>query len=178
MRYILLVLGLTLSLISSEYTTQLNKLTKEQQEVLKYTIAQGKQNNLGYLLAAIAWKESNLGLWQTNLSDGKYGSYGIYHNLLEYYINNQKKSNNSWNRSRLAEQLLFDRTEATRYTVELLTYWMSYYKTDYLDHRVIKSYNGGYKIASKQVINYYNDITKRIDALTKKYGSLQELAVK
>lgn len=171
----MLLLLLTVVCYGKTLDRQLQQLTSEQKKVLNYTIEQGKKHNLGYLLAAIAWKESNLGLWPMNLDDGKYGSYSIYHIQLDYYLKREGIKNTSWNRSRHAEVLLLDIDRATEAVISIIELWKRTHKTASVTDKVIKSYNAGYNVKSTAAINYHNDIQKRIDAITRYH---QQLAVK
>lgn len=149
----------------TSYVNQLAKLTPQQINILNYTIKKGKEHKVGYLLAAIAWKESNLGLWRTNLDDGKYGSFSIYHILLEYYLKKNDIQDTSWNRSRTAEKLMDDEDLATVYVIDLLTHWSKVHKTSITSDKVIKSYNAGSNTKTNKAQSYYNDINLRLQAI-------------
>ena len=151
---------------SDKYMKELESLSKDQLAVLYYTINKGKEEGVGYALAAIAWKESGLGKWKMNLDDGKYGSFSLYHINLEYHLSRNKIKNTSWNRSRTAEALMDD-DKATDEVVELLKYWVKYHKvSDASNRKVFASYNGGYK-PNKQANNYADDAVARMNAIEK-----------
>lgn len=165
----------------NKYVNELNNLTADQYAVLQYTLNKSKENKLDTLLAAIAWKESNLGKWKINLSDGQHGSYGIYHILLDFYIKQQNVKDTDWNRSRQAEILLEDEDKATEYVLHLLEHWSKVHKTGKTHASVIKSYNAGSNIKSKKAESYYTDINIRMQAIeihlknkTKKEKSIAE----
>lgn len=181
LRLLLLCLCILLHSMQSKdvdtYYKELNNLTQEQRKILSYTVQQGKSEGVGYVLAAIAWKESKLGTWILNLDDGKYGSFSIYHINLEYYLKKKKISNTSWNRSRQAEILLENTDIATDYVIEMLNYWKKHHKVNKHDHeKVLMSYNGGYA-KSKQAESYGKDVMIRIEALEKYYKSRVTLSL-
>ena len=59
--------------------------TPEQQDALDLAHEYGKEYNLEWTLPAIVWKESFVGPYiiRINPNDGKHGSYGVTHILLE-----------------------------------------------------------------------------------------------
>lgn len=162
---LLFVVNICFGKTLTQYVNQLNRLTPEQKRILDYTYNKGQEYKLGHLLSAIAWQESNFGMWRINLADGKYGSYSIYHIMLEYYIKYYNINNTEWNRSRNAELLFLDNDKATEYVVELLTSYSKHHKTNKTHDKVIKSYNAGYNINSDKAKQYYSNINLRLQAL-------------
>ena len=128
-KYILLLL-LPVFLHSVEYDKkylkELEKLTTEQKEVLYLAYSAGAEKGYGLTLAAIAWKESQFGKFMLNITDGKYGSYGPYHVLLDHVLIRHKVTSN-WGKSRLAEKLLYDMEFSSSEALDVLTVsWPSF----------------------------------------------------
>lgn len=155
-----------------KYMKDLENLSPEQRDVLYSTWLIGSKENLGYTLATIAWKESNFGKWMLNLSDGKYGSYGIFHINLEYAI----KRNNiktAWGRDRYADKLLADIEFSSKEALNILKYWQMIHKKEMKGKELLKnifaSYNGGFNYKSPQAIAYSKDASLRIIALQRHF---------
>ena len=147
-----------------KYMKQLETLDYTQQDVLINAYKAGEPYGYGLILAVIAWKESYFGKWPINLSDGKYGSYGVYHIRLDYAMA-RKKITSAWDRSRYAEELLYDFDSSSLEAIALISHWMNYYKKD-KDRvkKVFASYNGGYKL-SAQALSYADDCLLRMEAI-------------
>lgn len=75
MRIVLLTL-LLVSCASAAVANTCN-LTAGQYQVLDFSFYEGRKYDLGYTLAAIAMKESNLGDWVVNLNDPSAGDYHV-----------------------------------------------------------------------------------------------------
>lgn len=170
LKYILPILVLVTSCFGidqeavNKYLNQLNKLTKQQRDILVKTYNYGKEFNLQYILPTLAWKESNFGLWMLNIHDGEYGSYGIYHIRLDYALT-RNKILNKWDSSRYAEKLLYDFNVSSSEAVSLVVYWLDYYKsTEDPIYYMFTSYNGGYRPA-KQAYEYGRDSLNRLEAI-------------
>lgn len=155
-----------------KYLKELNRLTDEQKEVLHKVYEYGQQHNLGLELATIAWKESNFGLWLINLSDGKYGSFGIFHIRLDYALD-RKKLKGDWNASRYAEELLTDFEVSINEAIAIFNMFKNYRKKSSNRLRdTFASYNGGYKL-TKQAIAYGDDSLVRKAALEQYFKNKQ-----
>lgn len=172
-RIIQVFIGLLLSVqilssgsLISGYVNLLDRLTDEQKKVLLDSYTYGSEHDLGLTLAAIAWQESNFGMYMTNLSDGKHGSYGPFHILLDYaMIRHDVK--NKWDQSRLAERLLFDFDFSAEEALSQLKYWQNRFKDNANSHAwAIAAYNAGSSgLKSKKGQNYRADIKIKIQAL-------------
>lgn len=157
-------------LTKSQAIYQLNHLNKHQLYVLNKAYSKGVDYDLGLTLAAIAWEESNFGMYNINLGDGdrfRYkGSYSPYHILL-HSICKRLKIKSNWKASRLAEKLVYDLDYSTNMaTVELL-YWQKYWedKPKPWSH-LVASYNAGYKsYKSKGGVRYLKRIKVKVRAL-------------
>lgn len=152
--------------IINNYYQRLEQLSNEQIKVMIYSYQVGVEYNLGYSLAAIAWKESDFGRYLLNLSDGKYGSFGVYHVLLEYAAA-RNKLKTSWERSRYAEKLMLDMELCAQEAISELLFWNKRYrKQEHSLLRALAAYNaGGKNINSPAGKLYAEDAMLRIKAL-------------
>lgn len=149
------------SKLDKEFKSFSNKEYKTMLQIMSY----GIKDDLGYTLAAIAWKESMFGRWNLNLSDGKKGSYGPFHILLEYSLKRNSITTN-WGESRLAEKHLYDLEFTTNEAISILKDFKS---RDNCNLRcAIASYNAGNNGHLKQSGQIYaNEIFARIAYLKK-----------
>lgn len=131
-------------------------LTGSQYEVLDYSYYVGKPHNLGYTLAAIALKESNLGQWVVNLSDP---SAGDYHVTLNKVIRLKQWENTQFNRNRAASLLIKDRELSSSLALNELLYWQT--RLNSWDNAV-KAYNEGSNWNSVKAEKYLADIETNI----------------
>lgn len=124
---------------------QLNSLNKKQLEVLVKSYIVGDEKKIGLQLAVIAWKESFFGMYPMNIDDGMYGSYGVFHILLEYSMQRNNVVT-SFYKSRLAERLVNDfYFSATEARDILLQFYDHTAGKDGRWARTFASYNGGYR---------------------------------
>lgn len=152
----------------NRYYRQLKRLDKDQLEIMLYSYKVGATHDLGYALAAIAWKESNYGKYLMNIFDGNLGSYGVYHILLETAISRNKIKTN-WDKSRYAEKLVFDIELCADEAISELLYWKSYFKRSATPWKAMfAGYNAGYKgLRSTAGKAYADDAVLRVKALQK-----------
>lgn len=152
----------------NKYLIDLSNLTPSQYDVMTKSYKLGLEIDLGYILTAIAWKESNFGDYMLNLSDGEYGSFGPYHIRLDYSI---KRNNltSKWLRDRHAEKLIYDLEYSAIEALEIINYWRKYFKPklkkDNVDREIFSAYNGGYSYNNKDALSYGNDAIIRVKAL-------------
>lgn len=151
----------------NKYVLDLKNLGQDQLDIVNQIVKYEPEKGLVLELLTIAWKESNFGRWPVNITDGKYGSFGIYHIRLDYALT-RNKITSSWGKSRYVEKLLYDFEVSSAECVSLLIYWDRYYKKskkgeDLLKH-IFASYNGGYKL-SQQALTYGKDALLRYKAL-------------
>ena len=167
MKKIVLVLFMLLSLSYSktvdDYYKELYTLNETEQYNLLFSYAMGYKDDLGLALAAIAWKESYFGKYPMNLADGEYGSFGMYHVVLDYAaIRNGSKSN--WAKSRLAEALVKDKVFAAEEAIGVLKHFLKRKGCNW--KCAIASYNvGNAGLKSKKGVAYSEDISKRVKAI-------------
>jgi hypothetical protein len=143
--------------------TPLDKLNQKQAENLLYIVELGKPYDLGYTLAAIAWKESDLCEHPMNLSDGKFGSFGCFHNLLESVAARHNVKLNGYNASRLAEQLVLNIDYSAVEALAELEFWLTKYKGNW--RKAVASYNAGWNIKAGE--KYMLDIAKKVKQIKK-----------
>lgn len=145
---------------------QLINLDKQQLEILVKSFVYGEKENFAYELTVIAWKESFFGRYPINLEDGKYGSFGPYHVLLEHSMR-RNKTRGTWEKSRLAERLILDVAFSASDALIILKDF--YIRTVKLDNRIYKTlamYNAGVKgYKSNAGIRYAEDGILRIKVL-------------
>ncbi|RDU68823.1 hypothetical protein CQA62_05400 [Helicobacter cholecystus] len=144
----------------------IQKFDKDQLQTIRYAYHYGKNHDLGYTMAAIAWKESCAGLYRINFDDP---SAGIYHAYLPNVIKRHyKKQNTSFRRNMVAERLIRDLEFASQIALEELLYWKKIRKNNW--KAMIKSYNKGFsweknRTRNQMAQNYYEDIAKKIEIL-------------
>ena len=166
------------------YVQELEELDEEQLELMLRVYSLGGEHGLGYTLVTIAWKESDFGKYNINLSDGKYGSYGVFQIRLDYAL----KRNNiktKWKRDRFAEKLLNDLEFSTNEAVKVLNFWINHHKKNTKKGQrllnVFASYNAGYKHGGKKGAQYGKDSIRRFKAVQKyfkKYAIEKQLKSK
>ena len=143
--YLMLAMALNATPVTKAYQ-ELKHLTLHQKRVLFTVYQKAHQFNLGYTMAAIAWQESDFGKYPMNVSDGKDGSYGVFHNLLSSVCSRHPCT--SWGKSRLAERLIFDLDFSFAEALSELKFWQNYWKAKKVPRvwsHMICSYNAGYR---------------------------------
>lgn len=144
---------------------------QSQINTIHYAYHYGKKHDLGYTMAAIAWKESCAGLYRINFDDP---SAGIYHAHLPGVIKRHYKAKNtSFKRNVVAERLIRDMEFASQIALEELLYWKKIRNNDW--KTIIKSYNKGFSWEKSKGRNqlaeaYYQDISQKVKIL-KEYFS-------
>lgn len=159
------------NLYGKTYKEELETLTPQQYAVLMYSLETGKEHNLGYTLAAIAWKESSFGKNKVNQNDGKHGSYGSHQILLTSavgFLRENKIVNvdlkDKASKDILIEYLTKDEEVSMRFALEELKYWHKRHKGNY--KKMIASYNAGNAgINSTAGEKYANDVAYRVKLL-------------
>lgn len=150
-----------------QYYRDLFKLSSQQLKTLYKIWKLANVQGYGYTLSAMAWKESNLGLWKFNLSDGPHGSFGYFHIRLDI-ISNIKEKTSDWDKSRLADKLMSNLEYNVDEAIGLIKMWKKYHKdrkSKNILYSALASYNGGFKYNSKKAKEYASDIYLRMDAL-------------
>lgn len=150
----------------TKYYRNLKRLNDDQLKIMLFSYKVGLEYDLGYALTAIAWKESNFGKYLINISDGKEGSYGVYHILLDTAAS-RNKLRTVWDRSRYAERLIFEIELCADEAITELLFWKKYFKRTSTPWKAMfAGYNAGAKglnsIAGKA---YADDAILRVKAL-------------
>lgn len=164
--FCVLTLCLHLQANTNDPCINIEKFDENQLQTIRYAYHYGKKYNLGYTMAAIAWKESCAGLYRINFDDP---SAGIYHAYLPNVIKRHyKKRNTSFRRNAVAERLIRDPEFASQIALEELLYWKKIRKNNWKE--MIKSYNKGFsweknKTKNKIAEHYYEDISQKVQIL-------------
>lgn len=137
---------------------EISSLHYEQLEVLRFSYQHGQAFDLGYTLAAIAWVESQAGLYPINVTDP---SFGVHHVNLRSAIRRSDMKDTPFNRNRLAGQLLQINTSAD-YALKELLYWQEY-RSSWRD--VVSSYNAGWKMENGRA--YLRKVIDKVNLLTR-----------
>lgn len=119
------------------YTRQLNQLTNYQKYWLSYVYKKCRHYDLQNTCTAIAWEESQFGIYKVITDTGDYGIMGI--NLKWFIIDNGYR-NNRYSRARLATKLTCDNNYNIMYAVAKLEKLKAKYKSW---KAVWAHYNGG-----------------------------------
>ena len=137
-------------------------LSKDDLNLLKIIKAKGAKFGLSYSLMAIAIKESSLGKYLINV-DSK--DFGLYQANIKSVIARHQLKDTSWNRNKLAMQLVSDFDFATQNAIDELNFWHEKHNGNW--KRIWSSYNAGWNYNSKKARKYSNDIYKIIRELKK-----------
>jgi len=119
----------------------LNHLSSQQREVLKAAYDYGEPFDLGYTLAAIAWKESSFGIDLISETD----DYGVFQINLYTYKNRFSDEITDLNATDMQLQIILINDFATNASAAIaeLTFWRSAHSGDYT--KMLESYNGGWR---------------------------------
>ena len=134
----------------------------EQQKLIKKAYNHGLPHDLGYTLAAIAIQESFVGkhIVRLNNKDGKYGSYGVTHILLETAMYLEGYSNTWRARAELVPKLI----GSDEYSMDLSISKLNRHKErGWIG--MVRKYNG----VGKDAITYGDKVTKHVSMLKKCY---------
>ncbi len=136
---LILIIFLSAPAQAENLQAQFLHLSKKEISVLKQACLAGISNNLCLTMAAIAWQESDLGLYQINLQDP---SAGIYHIKISNAIKDTTLKNTRFNRNRVAMWLIRYPNWAAKLAISELKFWLRYWHHNWF--KSIGSYNGGY----------------------------------
>lgn len=146
--------------------TKLQDFTTEQKDVLMYAYYYGRDYGFGYLMAAIAWKESCAGEYLLNFSDP---SAGIYHAHIPSVIKKYTAYKDTpFLRNVVGQMLISDPMFSSSVALDNLRYWHKIHNGDL--KKIVKSYNKGFAWqtqanANRQAQVYYLDIIQKIKDL-------------
>lgn len=172
MKKILLFLVFSVSMLFSntelftKYYKELQELDVAQINVMSISYFTGKQEDLGYTLAAIAWKESSFGRYTINFEDGKYGSFGP-HQIHLYLHVKALGLTSTWEVSREAEKLINNIEYSSSVALKHLLYWKNRSNNKENTYRnMLASYNGGNAgLKNKAAKEYAEDVALRVKVL-------------
>ncbi|WP_240329537.1 hypothetical protein [Helicobacter suis] len=149
--------------------------TPAQKQILVYAYRYGLKDNLGYELAAIAWKESCAGMYRVNFNGP---SAGIYHAYLPYVLKLYNERDTSFMQGVYGDLLIRDQNFASRVALDTLVSWKRINKGNLKD--MIKSYYRGLRWQKNEHIDqianeYYEDIVAKIKTLQSVMPTLEEV---
>lgn len=152
------IMLLTLLLVSCAPVAVANtcSLTASQYQVLDFSFYEGRKHDLGYTLAAIAMKESNLGNWVVNLNDP---SAGDYHVTLNKVLKHKGWADTPFNRNRAASELIHNKQLSADLAINELLYWQRRLKGW---DKAVRAYNAGNNWKSSGGAKYLTDIETNI----------------
>jgi len=157
---LLLTLSLTLFLQSQTLKEELLNLNKTQLKTVKF-IKTYTPKKYRQVALAIVWQESRFGKYLANPKDGRYGSYGIFHNLLSSVLKREGVSINKYNIERYKNLLKTYHKFALKHFLLEYKFWLR--KRN--QNKAIKMYNCGY---GKKCGGYLNKVLIKLK-LVKKY---------
>jgi hypothetical protein len=160
---ILLIVILSIPFVSEASVHSCPALTAEgftdtQVSVMYESFQIGKQKDMSYSLAAIAWKESSAGKYMINLQDP---SAGVFHITMINALAYLKWENNNFNRNRAAQLLVEDFQLSAEFAMINLQFWKDNYGNNW--HKIWASYNAGYNWSNG--VEYSNDIVTKIQKI-------------
>jgi hypothetical protein len=132
--------------------------TDAQVSVMYRSFQVGKQKDMSYSLAAIAWKESSAGKYMINLQDPSAGAFHVtMMNALAYL----KWDNTNFNRNRAAQLLIEDFKLSAEFAMINLQFWKDLHGDNWF--RIWQSYNAGHNYSNGT--DYANDIVTKIQKI-------------
>ncbi|WP_231630354.1 hypothetical protein [Helicobacter heilmannii] len=145
-----------------------------QKRVLVYAYRYGFKENLGYELAAIAWKESCAGMYRVDFSGP---SAGIYHAYIPDVLKRYNERDTRFMQSVYGSLLIKDENFASRVALDTLIGWKRTHKGNLKD--MIKSYHNGLRWQKNEHIDqianeYYQDIVAKIKTLQSMMPALEK----
>lgn len=127
-------------------------------QTMQKSFALGEKHDLGYTLAAIAFKESSAGLYTINAVSR---DFGVYQGNVETICKQAGVWHNSFQCNLEIQRVVNDIELAAKYAIETLTYWKNYHKKNsepYLVYEyAIKSYNAGFGFRKADALTYWEE---------------------
>jgi hypothetical protein len=130
--------------------------TDSQTNTLYRAFQYGKEHDMAYSLAAIAWQESSAGVALKNPSDP---SAGVFHVTVKNALHYAGWENTQPNQQVMYELLQLDFDMAASFAVKNLTFWRNAYKVSW--KKTWQYYNGGTSYSSSS-IKYSDAIAKKV----------------
>jgi hypothetical protein len=156
------LLALSAKLATASECTARTELSQQQMSVLRQAYDLGRQHDLSYSLAAIAWKESSAGKWLVNAQEASYGPFQI---LLKTAVARTKRDGQTmsgFEQNMLATKLL-DIKFSSSYAIQELEYWQGIHGNNW--RAIYASYNGGWNHKKPLPQAYAQDIITKMQRL-------------
>jgi hypothetical protein len=135
-------------------------LSSNQVETLYRAFEEGRESNLSYSLAAIAFVESSGGLFVTNPNDP---SSSVLHITTRNALVYAGWEDTEVNREVMYEILQHDFETAAHYAIINLNFWKRVYGGDW--RKVVASYNAGYRYDSKEGQQYMEKVVETVKVI-------------
>lgn len=135
---------------------ELYKLTNSQVGVIYKSYDRGAQDNLGYTLAAISWRESSLGKYRVNPTSSDYGAYGINYKTIQ-----RIDKVGHYQSIKTIQEVIFDDDKGVKYALETLRWNLRHFKGDW--SKALAMYNKGHQWRSGDA--YVKDISIKVRQL-------------
>ncbi|WP_121021595.1 hypothetical protein [Helicobacter vulpis] len=150
------------------------KFNDQQKRIIVYAYRYGFKQDLGYELAAIAWKESCAGMYRVNFGDP---SAGIYHAYIPSVLKLYNERDTRFMQNVYGDLLIRDKAFASKVALDMLVSWRRTHKGDLKN--MIKSYHKGLRWQKNDYLNqsaneYYQDILAKIKVLQSVMPTLQQ----
>ncbi|MFC3847284.1 hypothetical protein ACFOPX_01875 [Helicobacter baculiformis] len=150
------------------------KFNDQQKRIIVYAYRYGFKQDLGYALAAIAWKESCAGMYRVNFGDP---SAGIYHAYIPSVLKLYNERDTRFMQNVYGDLLIRDKAFASKVALDTLISWRRTHKGDLKN--MIKSYHKGLRWQKNDYLNqganeYYEDIVAKIKVLQSVMPTLQQ----
>ncbi|WP_104638550.1 hypothetical protein [Helicobacter bizzozeronii] len=145
----------------------------EQKKVLVYAYHYGSKENLGYEMAAIAWKESCAGAYRVNFDET---SAGIYHAYIPAVLKFYNEGQTPFMKSYYGDLLIRDRNFASRIALDTLVSFKRIHKGN-LKEMIRAYYIQRAKhpaMANQEADEYYQDLLAKIKTLQSLMPTLEQ----
>lgn len=154
----------------AEFNTEINynSLSKSQKKMLVTLYNYGKQFDLGYTIAAIAWKESNVGEYMLNINSRNNYDCGMFQNNVKSVHSREGRKLTKYSADKTCQKLMVDINYALLHVTEELEYWKNLYPDDFM--KIWTSYNKGFNNSKAYTDEYALDILLRVKILQKYIG--------
>lgn len=145
-----------ISLSASSSVYRCPKLSTSQIHVLQDSYKLGQPHDLGYTLAALAFKESTAGKYKINAISR---DFGIFQGNVETICKQAGVFHNSFLCNVEIQNVVNDIDLAAKHAIDTLTYWNNYHNNRAVSHLVyektIRSYNAGFSF--NKATKYWTD---------------------
>lgn len=135
----------------------ITKLSDSQVHNLQQSYEFGLQEDLGYTLAAISWRESSAGKYRINYKSNDYGSFGINYNTVQRL----EKIKSYYKTIEHLQQLVYDDYKGSRYAIATLKWNLKHHKGNW--RKAVMHYHVGNKWWLGR--EYANDIALKVNIL-------------